>query len=363
MRYTFVDEVRIEVRSGDGGKGCVAFRREKFIPYGGPNGGNGGRGGDVVVVADSQLATLLDYRFTPRQYAEHGEPGAGSQCTGRDGMPKRLRVPVGTVILDDETNEVVADLDAPDAEFVLARGGRGGKGNEFFKNSVRQAPNFAQPGEPGQHRNVRLELKLLADVGLVGLPNVGKSSLISRVSASRPKIANYPFTTLVPNLGVVQFGDMQHFVMADVPGLIPGAHQGAGLGIRFLRHVERVGVLVHLITGSLGEPERDPIEDFLAIENEMRLYDAKLAATPRIIVLNQMDLPEVAAHEQRVRAYAEAHQQPFFAISAASGEGVRPLVNFLGQQVARMRKQRQLDVSAPAATWGQQSGPTTELSG
>lgn len=338
MRYTFVDEVTISIRSGDGGSGCVAFRREKFIPYGGPNGGDGGKGGDVVIAADPQLGTLLDYRFQPRQFAEKGENGKGSQCTGRDGLDRVIRVPKGTVIYRADTGECLADLNESDARCVVAHGGRGGKGNEHFKNSVRQAPNFAQPGEPGEAFEVRLELKLLADVGLVGLPNVGKSSLIARISASKPKIADYPFTTLVPNLGVVQFGDMQHYVVADVPGLIVGASSGAGLGSRFLRHVERVRCIVHLVTGDPADPERDPVADFAAIEREIALHNADLAKVPRVLVLNRMDLPEVAELEERVRTHAQQAGLPFFAISAASGAGLKPLVAFLGEMVTRARQ-------------------------
>jgi GTP-binding protein len=350
MRYTFVDEVTIQVRSGDGGKGCVAFRREKFVPYGGPSGGDGGRGGDVIIKADGQLSTLLDYKFTPRQFADHGEPGQGAQCTGHDGVPRLLKVPIGTTVYHAETGEVLVDLDEDDATFVIAQGGRGGKGNEFFKTSIRQAPNYAQPGEPGVSLPVRLELKLLADVGLVGLPNVGKSSLISRMSAAKPKIANYPFTTLVPNLGVVRFGDNGHFVVADVPGLIAGAHTGAGLGVRFLRHVERVSMIVHLVTSDAGPSERDPLADFAAIEREMQLYDPKLAAVPRVLVLNQIDLPEVQGHQARLAAFAQAHNLPFFALSAASGAGVGDLTRFLGEAMQRKRRaQNKPPVVHPAA--------------
>jgi GTP-binding protein len=349
MAYQFVDEVTIEARSGDGGKGAVAFRREKCVPFGGPNGGDGGRGGDVVVCADSQLGTLLDYRFRPRQHAGHGGAGMGAQCTGADGKTLRLRVPVGTQIFDAHSGELLVDLKEPGQEAVLAKGGRGGKGNEHFKTSVRQAPQFAQPGEPGCVRDLRLELKMLADVGLVGMPNVGKSSLIARISASRPKIADYPFTTLVPNLGVVRFGDMQHFVVADVPGLIAGAAQGAGLGTRFLRHVERVRVLAHLVTGATGLPGRGPLEDFDAIEAEMAQAKAGLKDVPRVVVLNQIDLPEVAAHIDEVRAHAESLGLPFFALSAATGQGVQELINHLGQAVTEARRQDSRQAAAAPA--------------
>ncbi|MBI3179657.1 MAG: GTPase ObgE [Deltaproteobacteria bacterium] len=333
----FVDEVTIHVHAGDGGPGCVGFRREKYVPFGGPDGGDGGDGGDVLIRADPQLGTLLDYKFQSRYQAKKGGPGEGNQRAGRDGENIVLRVPVGTVVFRADTGEQVADLAAPGAEVVAARGGRGGKGNTFFKSSTHQAPRYAQPGEPGEQGELRFELKLLADVGLVGFPNVGKSSLIARISAARPKIADYPFTTLVPNLGVVRFGDVQHFVVADVPGLIVGAHAGAGLGARFLRHVERVRRIVHLVTVEPDIPGRDPIADFEAIENEMRLHDEKLGAAPRVLALNRMDLDFVAKERERVGAYARSHDLPFFPISAVTGDGVQELVNFLGEAVSRER--------------------------
>jgi GTP-binding protein len=335
--YKFVDEAVIHVRSGHGGAGCVSFRREKYIPFGGPDGGDGGQGGDVVAVTDPQLTTLLDYKYLPRQFAKDGRSGEGNRRAGRDGDSKVLRVPVGTAIYDNETGELLFDLDRPGMRIVVAAGGRGGKGNDHFKSSVRQSPRFAQPGEPSVERFLRLELKLLADVGLIGFPNVGKTSLIARISAARPKIADYPFTTLVPNLGVVRFGDGQHFVVADVPGLIVGAHAGAGLGSRFLRHVERVRRIVHLVTVVPAEPTRDPVRDFEAIEEEVRLHDASLSKTPRVLVLNQIDLDYVREEEPRVRAYARERQLPFFAISAATGEGIDALVSHLGEVISRER--------------------------
>lgn len=327
------------VRSGDGGPGCVAFRREKFVPMGGPSGGDGGRGGDVTIRVDPQMSTLLDYKFQPRHLAHHGYPGEGSDCSGADGEDALLRVPQGTVIYDAESGEMLADLDHADDEFVVAKGGRGGKGNAHFRSSTRQAPRFAQPGEPGCELSLRLELKLLADVGLVGFPNVGKSSLIARISAAKPKIADYPFTTLVPNLGVVRFGEIEHFVVADVPGLVVGAHAGAGLGSRFLRHVERVRRIAHLITHEADVPGRDPVADYLAIEEEMRLHDEKLASVPRVLVLNRIDLPDVRAKIDDVAAFARERELPFFPISAATGEGVQALVNHLGEAVARAKRE------------------------
>lgn len=337
MSYKFVDEVVVHVRAGNGGPGCVSFRREKFVPFGGPDGGNGGKGGDVIIRANSQLGTLLDYKYRPRQHAGNGEQGMGKQMTGANGDDLILQVPVGTVVYHEDTGDVLADLNTADTQFVVAKGGRGGKGNEHFKSSTKQAPRYAQPGEPGEELNVRLELKLLADVGLVGFPNVGKSSLIARISAARPKIADYPFTTLVPNLGVVHFGEHDHFVVADVPGLIVGAHQGAGLGSRFLRHLERVRRLVHLITVEPADEVRDPIRDFEAIENEMRLHDENFQHVPRILVLNRIDLDFVADQVDKVRRYALDRGFPFFAISCATGQGVQDLINHLGEAVSRDR--------------------------
>jgi GTP-binding protein len=346
LRYNFVDEVTIRVRSGDGGKGCVSFRREKYIPYGGPDGGEGGHGGDVIVRADGQLGTLLDYKFKPRHFAAHGRPGEGRQKSGKAAAHVILRVPVGTMVWRADTGELLADLAEDGAELVVAKGGRGGKGNEHFKSSTNQAPRYAQPGEPGVELELRLELKLLADVGLVGFPNVGKSSLIARISAARPKIADYPFTTLVPTLGVVRVDEEQSFVVADVPGLIVGAHAGAGLGTRFLRHVERVRRIVHLVTVEPDLDDRDPIADFEAIEEEMRLHAEGLADVPRVLVLNRMDLDFVAARKRKLAAYAKKKRLPFFAISAATGAGVADLVRHLGQVVAAAR-------ASPAAARGE----------
>lgn len=330
MGVKFVDEVTVLVRSGDGGAGCVSFRREKFVEFGGPDGGEGGRGGDVIVRADGQLTTLLDYKFKPRHFAQNGRPGEGNQRSGHSGESVLLKVPVGTMIYRKEDGAQLVDLSQDGAEIVLAKGGRGGKGNVHFKSSTHQAPRFSQPGEPGEELELRLELKLLADVGLVGYPNVGKSSLIARISAARPKIADYPFTTLAPNLGVVQFGDHQHFVVADVPGLIVGAADGAGLGARFLRHVERVRRIVHMITVEADFPDRDPLTDFEAIEREMRLHDESLADVPRVLVLNRIDLDFVSERQAEVEEFARSRDLPFFAISAATGAGVKSLINHLG---------------------------------
>ncbi|MEC9466335.1 MAG: GTPase ObgE [Myxococcota bacterium] len=337
MSYSFVDEATILVRSGNGGQGCVSFRREKHVEFGGPDGGNGGRGGDVVLRVDDQLATLLDYRYRRKHFASNGAPGEGNQCSGKDGEAALLKLPVGTVVYNAETDEQLVDLCSAGQEFTVARGGRGGKGNAHFKSSTRQAPRYSQPGEPGAELSLRFELKLLADVGLVGMPSVGKSSLIARISAARPKIADYPFTTLSPNLGVVKFGITDHFVVADVPGLITGAHQGAGLGAQFLRHVERVRRIAHLVTVCPEEPGRDPIEDFEAIERELILHDENLKDVERVMVLNRMDLPDVQDAEERVAAYAKEHGMPFFAVSAVTGHGIEPLINHLGHVISNER--------------------------
>lgn len=337
MRSNFIDEVVINVRSGHGGAGAVSFRREKHVPFGGPDGGNGGKGGDVVVRADTQLFTLLDYKFQRKHHAKDGDRGMGRQCSGADGVPSILKVPVGTMVFNADTQELIADMSEAGREVVLARGGRGGKGNEHFARSTQQAPKFAQPGEEGEELNIRLELKMLADVGLVGYPNVGKSSLIAKVSAARPKIADYPFTTLEPHLGVVSFGPEQSFVLADVPGIIVGAHTGQGLGTRFLRHIERVRRIAHLITVEPDTDDRDPIKDFEAIEREMKLHNERLEKVERVLVLNRIDLPFVAEKRSAVEKYAKKKKIPFFAISAATGEGVPELVKFLGHAVLSER--------------------------
>src|SRR5262245_40191498 len=281
----FIDEVKIRVIAGDGGRGCVSFRREKFVPRGGPNGGNGGAGGDVVAVADPQLTTLLDLRYQKQYKAGRGEHGMGSDCHGRRGDDREIKVPVGSIIRDAATRELFADLKTPGERVVVAGGGRGGKGNAHFVTSTFRAPRFAQPGEPGEDRELEIELRLLADVGIIGLPNAGKSTLISAVSAVRPKIADYPFTTLVPNLGVVGYGEGKSFVMADIPGLIEGAHEGHGLGDKFLRHVMRTTLLVHLIdTANLDE--EDPLAAWKTINRELELFDPDLGTKPQIVVAN-----------------------------------------------------------------------------
>lgn len=328
----FIDEATIEVRAGNGGRGMVSFRREPFVPRGGPNGGNGGSGGSVILVADPQPHTLLDYKFQQHHRAERGQHGGGSDRTGRGGADTVLRMPVGTLVRDASTGELLCDLAQPGARFVVAKGGRGGRGNMSFRSAIRQAPDFAEPGEPGEERRLELELKLLADVGLVGFPNVGKSTLISRVSAARPKIADYPFTTLTPHLGVVSAGSERSFVVADIPGLVPGAHAGVGLGDRFLRHVERTSLLLHLVTPT-EEEGRDPLADFDCLVGELRLYDPGLAARPQLVALTKMDLPSVREQERQIRERFAARGIEIFAVSAVTGEGIQALVQELARRV------------------------------
>jgi GTPase len=335
----FVDEVRIYVRSGRGGAGCVSFLREKFRPFGGPDGGDGGRGGDVVVVADPQLGTLLDYRYEQHHRAEDGQAGQGTLKTGRAGEHKRIRVPVGTVVLDDDTGEQIADLDRAGKEIVVAKGGRGGKGNAHFTTSTNQAPRFAQPGAPAIELRLRLSLKLLADVGLVGFPNAGKSTLVSRLSAAKPKIADYPFTTLTPNLGMVRTGEEKSFVLADIPGLIEGASEGAGLGHRFLKHVERVYALAILLDVS-PDPQRHPVTDFETLMRELEAYSPELLDKPRVLVLTKADLPDTTAAVDDVKALAERESLPFFIISAVRGDGLSLLAYKLQEIVDQGRSSR-----------------------
>ncbi|MFN8472474.1 MAG: GTPase ObgE [Anaerolineae bacterium] len=316
----FFDEARILVKAGDGGNGIVAFRREKFVPRGGPNGGNGGRGGDVVLVADNQLNTLIDFKHRSHFKAQRGEHGGGSDKQGAGGESLELRVPVGTVVRDDEGG-LLADLVEPGQRVVVAQGGKGGRGNAAFANASNQAPRFAEKGEPGEERWLILELRLIADVGIAGLPNAGKSTLLSSISAARPKIADYPFTTLAPNLGVAEV-DHLAFVVADIPGLIEGASHGAGLGYKFLRHIERTRLLVHLLDGASA----DPLADFAVVNHEMAEFDPTLAQKPQIVALNKMDLPDAQEKWPSVRDSLAAQGIKAYAISAATGEGVQTLL-------------------------------------
>jgi len=326
----FIDEATIHVKAGDGGNGCVAFRREAHVPRGGPSGGDGGDGGSVVVVADPQLTTLLDYKYRRHYKAERGQDGRNKDQYGKGGEELVLRVPVGTVVHDADSGERLFDLDTPDARYVAARGGKGGQGNIHFATAWNRAPRVATPGTPGDERSLRLELKLLADVGLLGFPNVGKSTFIARVSRARPKIADYPFTTLVPNLGVVDLGDERHLVVADIPGLIEGAAEGAGLGHRFLRHVERTRVLLHILDASpLAGPDRDPLSDFDTLNRELALYAPDLAKRPQVVALNKADITEVRDQADELsRAFAERGVR-LFSLSAVTGDGVRQVLEEL----------------------------------
>ena len=330
----FVDQARITVRSGNGGRGCVSFRREKYVPRGGPDGGDGGDGGDVVLAADSQKDTLLHFHFNQRFKAEDGRPGSGSNCHGANGEDRLVLLPPGTMVFDLETDELLVDLDQPGKQHIVARGGQGGRGNKRFVSSINRAPRRSDPGLPGQELRLRLELKLLADVGLVGLPNAGKSTLISRLSAARPKIADYPFTTLIPNLGVVAVDDEHSFVLADIPGLIEGASQGSGLGHQFLRHIERCRVLVHMVDGMLVDPNQ-PLALLETIEAELGAFDPALAAKPRLVAVNKVDLPE-AAHAADLIAAAlpgtEVHR-----ISALTGLNLAALKFAMYQRVSKAR--------------------------
>lgn len=326
----FIDEARIYVAAGDGGNGVASFRREKYEPEGGPDGGDGGRGGSVYVVADRNLNTLIEFRYTRKFLAQRGEKGGSSDCYGKSGKDINLHVPVGTIIADVNSNEIVADLDVDEKRLLIARGGRGGLGNIHFKSSVNRAPRQCTKGEPGEERDLRLELRVLADVGLLGLPNAGKSTFIRAVSAARPKVADYPFTTMHPNLGVVRVSENRSFVIADIPGLIEGAAEGAGLGIRFLKHLARTRVLLHIVDLAPPDPEADPAHDARAIVHELEKYSPELAAKPRWLVLNKLDLIPEDERDQRVndflKAYVSTTDAPCFRISAINGEGCRQVI-------------------------------------
>jgi GTP-binding protein len=323
----FVDEATIEVLAGKGGDGCLSFRREKFIPRGGPDGGDGGNGGSVVLVADASLNTLVDFRFQRVFRAEAGRPGAGAERTGRGGEDCRVRVPLGTLVYDQDTGERVGDLVRAGDELVVAHGGRHGLGNTRFKSSTNRAPRQTTPGEPGESRRLRLELQVLADVGLLGLPNAGKSTFIRAVSAARPKVADYPFTTLYPNLGVVRVARDHSFVVADIPGLVEGASQGAGLGTRFLRHLARTRLLLHLVDALPLDPAADPVRDMRVVEAELARFSEDLAARPRWLVLNKVDLLPEGERAAHCRAIAErlGWSGPTFCVSGLTGEGCRGL--------------------------------------
>jgi GTP-binding protein len=328
----FIDEVTLFTASGHGGAGCVAFRHEKFIEFGGPSGGDGGRGGDVIFEATTALSTLLELRHRPHQKAENGHNGMGKNRHGAGGNDLLIAVPVGTVIKEAESGDVLADLTEAGQRVILLKGGRGGQGNARFATANNKAPKFAQPGEEQQECKLRLELKLMADVGLLGLPNAGKSSLISKVSAARPKIADYPFTTMVPSLGVVPYKNYRSFVMADIPGIIEGAHDGAGLGLRFLKHLERSGILLHLVDIS-WMPERDPLAEYESINREISLFSPELAAKEQVVVITKMDLPQTRTELPAIKSWFEERGLMVFPISAATGEGVEALLDEIARRL------------------------------
>jgi GTP-binding protein len=332
----FVDETRIYVKAGDGGDGCMAFRREKFVPRGGPSGGDGGRGGDIILEASERHNTLVHFRFNPEHKAERGRHGEGSNRTGREGQSAILKVPVGTVVYDADTGELLHDFSQPDERVVIAHAGRGGRGNARFATSTHQAPREFERGFPGEERRLRLELKLMAEVGLVGFPNVGKSTLISRISAARPKIADYPFTTLEPHLGVVAVGEDESFVVADIPGLIEGAHQGHGLGTRFLRHIERTGLLVHLVDVSESSG-RDPVEDFQVILGELASFNPLLAEKPVLVVASKIDAAQTPERIEKLRQLCRDRHLPFVPISAVTGAGLDELKYQMAERVREAR--------------------------
>jgi GTP-binding protein len=329
----FVDQAKILVRGGKGGNGCVSFRREKYVPRGGPNGGDGGDGGSVIVQSDAALHTLLDLRYHSYNFAADGAHGKGKDMHGRRGEDLIIRVPVGTILKDPETDEILWDFQHDGEHFVAAQGGHGGKGNARFATSTNRAPRHATPGEAGAECWLLVELKLLADVGLVGFPNAGKSTLIARLSAAKPKIAAYPFTTLTPHLGVVQLPDYATCVIADIPGLIPGAHQGKGLGLQFLKHIERTRLLVHLLDLTASEEGRAPWQDFVALNHELMCFDPLLAQRPQIIVVTKLDLPAVRQRLDAVQHCFAAHGYDILALSAATGEGIPALISQLAQRL------------------------------
>jgi GTP-binding protein len=334
----FIDRAKIAIKAGNGGDGMSSFRREKYAPQGGPDGGDGGRGGDIVMIVDRNMNTLLDFRYKKKFKAEKGGDGQDSNKFGRNAETVFVKVPTGTLVFDDESGELLADLVEEGQKAVVAKGGRGGRGNARFPNSVNRAPTFAEHGEPGEERMLRLELKLLADVGLVGYPSVGKSSLIATVSAARPDIAAYHFTTLTPVLGIIKIDDQTNFVMADIPGLIEGAHEGKGLGYEFLRHIERTRLIIHVLDVS-GMEGRDPLEDYRKINTELAAYNERLAGRPQIVAANKMDLPDARDNYPAIAAALQAEGREVFPISAATGEGVKLLIQRAAELLATLPKE------------------------
>jgi GTP-binding protein len=340
----FFDEARIEVLAGDGGNGCMSFRREKYIPMGGPDGGDGGKGASIWALADRNLNTLIDFRYTRVFRGQKGEHGRGSDCYGKGGDDMDLRMPVGTVITDIDSGEVIGDLDKDGKRVLIAKGGNGGLGNIHFKSSTNRAPKQSTPGTPGEQRNLQLELKVLADIGLLGLPNAGKSTFIRAVSAAKPKVADYPFTTLYPNLGVVRVSDNRSFVIADIPGLIEGAAEGAGLGHRFLKHLQRTGLLLHLVDIAPFDPDADPAKDAKAILKELKKYDQALHKKPRWLLINKIDLVPEEEREARIAALVKSYKpKKHFVISAISGEGCREVTYAVMDHLEQLRKHEKAD--------------------
>ena len=345
----FVDEVRVFVKAGDGGKGCISFLREKYRPRGGPNGGNGGDGGSIIFRVDPQLNTLTDLRYKQHLRGQRGEHGRGKDQHGRNAPDRIIGVPPGTIIRDRDTGELLADLTGQTTQVVVAKGGRGGRGNAFFASARNRVPRHAQPGIPGEERTLQFELQLLADVGLVGFPNAGKSTLLSTVSAAQPRVADFPFTTLTPHLGVVRYGDEGTFVMADIPGLIEGAHEGHGLGTRFLRHLSRTSMLVHLL--EIADPERDPWRDYSVINHELSCFDAKLTTRPRLVVVTKLDLPSTQERLPEVSATFAEHGIPLMAISAATRGGITDLIWKIARMIeANREKLKQEEADQKQAT-------------
>jgi GTP-binding protein len=331
----FVDQVTIHVKAGDGGNGCVSFRREAYVPRGGPDGGDGGRGGDILIQASTNLHTLLDQRYQQRYEAPRGAHGLGKRMSGRSGEERIIRVPRGTLVYQQEPRELLGDLTQEGQTLRVAQGGTGGRGNAHFATAIRQAPKFAEDGKPGEERWLILELKLMADVGIIGLPNAGKSTLLASVSAARPKIADYPFTTLTPHLGVVQWARLKSFVMADIPGLIEGAHEGKGLGLQFLRHVERTGILVHLVDVS-STAAGDPIKDLETVNQELFRYRPTLAEKAQVVVPSKVDASDAVEDRDRLSVltrYCRKKKYPVYPISAATGKGIQALLRYLGKRV------------------------------